>query len=454
MKRLSRAAGAAAFVASAALLAGCAGVGTGASSSSGTLPKLDPDQKAQIVFESYNLLQAGVWTDTVNQLVDEFEAKHPNITVKAQGTQGAATAGQNTVGSVQTQLLAGNPPDVAQITFDGLDYIVNEVGAQPIEKLVGRDAIDEHFGGEYPFDARARVLADWDGITYGLPYVFSTPVLFYNATALEAAGFGPDVDLSTWEKVKDVAKAVTAKTGKPAISTECVGGKQSSWCFQAIVRSAGGRVLSENRKDFEIADGGALTAVTMLRDLSDEGLLLNADLNGGVEAFQRGDSVFSLMSSAATPYFAPAAKAGGWTLASAELPGFDGRESVPTQSGSALFMFSTDPVKQAAAWEFMKWMTSPRAYEVITSNFGYLPLRPTLTDEGGPLHDWLEKNPLMAPNLEQLGRLEPWVSYPGKSYVQINDILTSAVDDAVFYGKDPAVTLRKAQERAQAMIDE
>jgi multiple sugar transport system substrate-binding protein len=451
---MTRAVGATALVASAALLAGCAGAGAEASGAGGTLPKLDPDTKVEIVFESYNLLQAGMWTDTVGQLIDEFEEKHPNITVKGQGTQGAASAGQNTVGSVQTQLLAGNPPDVAQITFDGLDYIVNEVGAQPIEKLAGSDAIDEHFGGKYPFDERARTLADWDGVTYGLPYVFSTPVLFYNATALEAAGFGPDVDLSSWDKVKDVARAVTAKTGKPAISTECVGGKQSSWCFQAIVRSAGGRVLSEDREQFEVAEGGALEAVEMLRGLADEGLLLNADLNGGVEAFGRGDAVFSLMSSAATPYHAPAAKAGGWTLASTELPGFDGRESVPTQSGSALFMFSTDPQKQAAAWEFMKWMTSDRAYEVITTNFGYLPLRTSLTEEGGPLHEWLEKNPLMAPNLEQLGRLEPWVSYPGKSYVQINDILTSAVDDAVFYGKDPAETLGAAQERAQAMIAE
>ena len=54
----------------------------------------------------------------------------------------------------------------------------------------------------------------------------------------------------------------------------------------------------------------------------------------------------------------------------------------------------------------------------------------------------------MKPNLEQLDRLEPWVSYPGNSYVQVDDILATAIEDSVFYGKDPAATMADAQERA------
>ncbi|WFR73975.1 hypothetical protein P9209_11210 [Prescottella defluvii] len=47
-------------------------------------PELDPNQNVQITFESYNLTQAGPWTDAINGLIADFEAAHPNIDVKAQ----------------------------------------------------------------------------------------------------------------------------------------------------------------------------------------------------------------------------------------------------------------------------------------------------------------------------------------------------------------------------------
>ncbi|MFT4028715.1 MAG: ABC transporter substrate-binding protein [Protaetiibacter sp.] len=442
----------AALAASALLLTGCAGGQEGGAT--GTLAELDPDEKVEIVFESYNLLQAGAWSDTINGLVADFEAEHPNITVTAQPTQGASTAGTNTVGSVQTQLLAGSPPDVAQLTFDGLDYIVNELGAQDVEELVGSAAVEEHFfGGDYPFHERAATLGDWDGETYGIPYVFSTPVLWYNATAFADAGLPDDVDLSTWDAVAEVARVLKEKTGKAPITISCavVGG---NWCMQGIIRSNGGRVLSEDRETIEFGEPDAVGAVEMLRDLYDEGLLANLDSTSQYEAFATGESLIQLQTSALQGTFMAAASAAGWELRNTGMPAFGDKPVVPTNSGSALFMFSQDPAKQAAAWEFMKFMTSAHAYEKITTGIGYLPLRTSLTEGDGPLAEWAASNPLVAPNLAQLDDLEPWTSYPGDSYVQVDDILATAIEDSVFYGKDPASTLADAQKRAQALIEE
>ena len=147
------------------------------------------------------------------------------------------------------------------------------------------------------------------------------------------------------------------------------------------------------------------------------------------------------------------AEAGGWTLDAHTLPAFGDQAVVPTNSGSFLAMFATDPAKQAAAWELMQFMTSPRAYEIISTQIGYLPLRSSMADEGGPLYDWVEANPLVKPNLEQLDALEPWVSYPGDSYAQVDQVLATAIEDAVFYGADPAATMTEAAERAQGLIE-
>jgi multiple sugar transport system substrate-binding protein len=455
MPRSRRSAALAVTIAAATVLAGCsAGATTASTELTGTIPELKADQKVEIVFESYNLLQAGAWTDTINGLIADFEAEHPNITVTAQPTQGAGgNIGSNTVGSVQTQLLAGNPPDVAQLTFDSLDFAVNELGAQPVEELVGTETVEAAFGGDHPFHPKAAVLGDWDGVTYGMPYVFSTPVLWYNATAFEAAGVPADVDLSTWDKVKAVAETITAKTGKPAI-TIAGAVKGASWCLQGLIRSNGGQVLSDDRATIEFGEPAAVGAIEVLRDLYDDGVLANLDLTSQYDAFAKGDSVIQLQTSALQGTFAGAAKAGGWELKNTTMPAFGDNDVVPTNSGSALFMFSQDPAKQRAAWELMTFLTSDHAYEKITTGMGYLPLRTSLTEGDGALADWASSNPLIAPNLFQLDSLEPWQSFPGNSYVQIDDILTTAVEDSVFYGKDPETTMAEAQKRAQALIED
>ncbi|MFJ4029049.1 ABC transporter substrate-binding protein [Paenarthrobacter sp. NPDC089989] len=431
-------------------LASCSGA-TQASSVTAKIPELSADQQVDITFESYNLAQAGVWTETVKGLIADFEKEHPNIHVNAQAPQGGGAAGSNTVSSVQTQLLAGKAPDVAQLTFDTLDFAATQLGANPISDLVGQEAVDAHLNGEHPFHAKAKTLADWNGKTYGIPYVFSTPVLFYNATQLEAAGVPADVDLSTWDKVLTVAKAVTAKTGKPSLDVSC-SVKGGNWCMQGIFKSNGAEVLSDDRKTIGFGSDPAADTVAKLAGMNSAGVLRNSDATSMYEGFAKGETAIQLTTSALQGMFMSSAAKGGWQLKAAGMPGFGDKPSVPTNSGSALFILSQDPAKQRASWELIKFMTSDHAYEEISSKIGYLPLRTSLTEKGGALYDWAQKNPLLAPNLAQLDRLQPWVSYPGNSYVQVDDILATAIEDVVYYGKDAKSTMAEAQRRAQDLL--
>ncbi|UKA73413.1 ABC transporter substrate-binding protein [Arthrobacter sp. FW306-06-A] len=431
-------------------LAACGG-STEASSVAAKIPELTADQQVDITFESYNLAQAGVWTETVKGLIADFEKEYPNIHVTAQAPQGGGAVGSNTVSSVQTQLLAGKAPDVAQLTFDSLDFAATQLGANAISELVGQDAVDAHLDGAHPFHEKAKTLANWNGKTYGIPYVFSTPVLFYNATQLEAAGLPADVDLSTWDKVLTVAKAVTAKTGKPSLDISC-SVKGGNWCMQGVFKSNGAEVLSDDRKTIGFGSDAAADTVAKLADLYKAGVLRNSDSSSMYEGFAKGETALQLTTSAMQGMFMSSAAKSGWQLKAASMPGFGDKPSVPTNSGSALFILGQDPAKQRASWELIKFMTSDHAYEQISSKIGYLPLRTSLTQQGGALYDWAQKNPLLAPNLAQLDRLQPWVSYPGNSYVQVDDILATAIEDVVYYGKDAKTTMAEAQRRAQDLL--
>jgi multiple sugar transport system substrate-binding protein len=447
MKITMRRTGLAVLAASALALTGCA-TASGAADSSGGLAELG-DEQVEIVFESYNLSNAGIWSDTITTLIEDFEAEHPNITVTGQPTDSASTGA-----SVQKQLLAGSVPDIAQLTFNELDFAASELGAQNLTALVGQEGLDEALGGEYPFHERAAVLADWNGETYGLPYVFSTPVLWINANLFEQAGLDPEtVDLSTWDAVEEAATAITATTGAPSVSATCVvaGG---SWCMQGLFLSNGAEVLSDDRSTIEFGSDAAADTVSTFRDLFDAGVLTNEDSTTQYEAFIQGKTAIHVNTSALQGAFMQGAAAGGWTLDARKLPAFGDQDVVPTNSGSMLSMFATDPLQQAAAWEFMQYMTSPHAYEIISTEIGYLPLRSSMTEGDGPLAAWVEANPLVKPNLEQLDALEPWVSYPGDSYVQVDQILATAIEDSIFYGADIEATMTDAAERAQKLIED
>ncbi|WP_226351722.1 ABC transporter substrate-binding protein [Pseudonocardia sp. ICBG601] len=439
--------------ASVLLLGGC-GVGGSAgpaTGNAGPVPELGPDQKVTITFESYNFGQAGPWTDTFTALLDRFHAEHPNITVVAQKPQGTSpNPAADTVTSIQTQAATGNAPDVVQLGFSDLGYAVDQIGVKPLDDLVGADAVDAALGGPHPFAPSAAKLATLNGTTYGIPFVLSTPVLFYNASLFTAAGLDPAKPPATWDEVATAAAKIKAATGREGAYADCVTTQAKDWCLQSIVRSHGGRVLSEDRSTLEYAEPQAVQAVSTLADMVRSGASPKFSQQQAVEAFGRGELGMILKSSALQGTFTKGAKGAGWELRGAATPSFGAIPAVPTNSGAALFVLSDAPAEQRAAWELITFLTSDDSFAEIARKIGYLPLRTGLTD--GVLKDWAAANPTARINIAQLDRMEPWVSFPGPDYLQIRDGMMGAVEKVVLQGADPQATLTEAQTRGQALI--
>ncbi|KAA9154336.1 ABC transporter substrate-binding protein [Amycolatopsis acidicola] len=437
----------------AVLASACGGLGATATtgSSASPVPELDPNQQVEITFESYNLATAGTWTNTINDLLAKFHQLHPNITVHAQPPQGGGSAGTNTVSSVQSQLMVGKAPDVAQLTFGDLDYAVNKLKPKALEDLFGADAVQAAFGGTHPIHERARPLAQLNGKTYGMPYVFSTPVLFYNADLFRKAGLDPDKPPTTWAEVQQDALAIKAKAGADGAYLDCLTKTSGDWCLQSLVRSAGGTVISADRKTLTFGDQPAVDAITMAQQMVSSGATPDLAQSQAMDAMGRGQLGMFLETSALQGTLQQQS-AGKWELRAAAEPSYDGKQAVPTNSGSGLFIFSDDQAKQRAAWELIKFMTSDEAYTAISSKIGYLPLRTGLVDDPDGLQAWAAKNPYLKPNLAQLDRLEPWTSFPGDNYVQIRDLMMQAVENVVYQGADARSTLAGAQARAQELM--
>lgn len=398
-------------------------------------------QKVKISFYSYNLAIASQKEGT-QQLINEFEAAHPDIQIDPIPV---TSTDINT--KVQADIAAGSRPDVAQLVFDGLDYDVKNYGVKALEDIVPADELKKNFEG---FSQNGLKLGQLNGKTYGLPFTFSTPVLFYNAKIFKDAGLDPNSPPKTWEEVKTDALQIASKT--KAAGVHIGGSSGNDWIVQAMIGSNGGKVLSNDRKTIQFGEPAAVDAIKMWQDLVQSGAHSKLNDNEVVQAFSEGKVGMLLYTSALQSAFIGAAKAGGWELKAAAMPSYGNKPTTPVNSGSALFILSDDKAKQKAAWEFLKFVTSDRGYTIITSKMGYLPLRPAIVDDPKYLKDWVAANPLVAPNLEQLKSLQPWVSYPGSKWSQIETILLDTIQKSIQSSGDITPIMQDAQKRAQSLM--
>lgn len=403
------------------------------------------DQPVTITFYNYNLASAGIGADGTKKLIAEFMAANPNVTVDGIGVPSGEMNSR-----ILADVAAGRGPDLAQVVFDGLDFVAHNLGASALEDIIPADELAAHFDGMSKNGLQLGVL---DDKTYALAYTFSTPILFYNADLFRQAGLNPDSPPKNWAEVKQAALTIQEKTGAMGFNGGIIGagGGGFDWLLQGVILSNGGRVMSKDRKTLTFAEPGSVGAVEMMRDLYDAGVFENLAGGSLVEAMGAGKLGMLLNTSAYQRTLIGGAK-DKYELRAAPMPGFGDKLAVPTNSGSGLVILGHDPLKQRAAWEFMKFLTSKRGYTIITSEIGYLPLRTDIVNDPQYLGEWVKSNPLVQPNLDQLDRLQPWAPFPGPNYRQVAKTMMDAMEQAVFGGADVAAVLKSAQDQAQGLM--
>ncbi|KHA51351.1 ABC transporter substrate-binding protein [Sulfitobacter geojensis] len=393
-----------------------------------------------VTFYSYNLATAGQRNDATMEMLNKFMEDNPLITVEPIGAPS-----NEILSRVQADIVAGQQPDVAQLVFRDLIYAAHDLGAEALEDLA-KDELAQHSEGMVE---NGLELGRVDGKTYGLAYTFSTPVMFINKDIFREAGLDPQTPPRTWEEVKAAGIAIQKNTNYHGFFPGAFGPIDGTFVYQSIVMSNGGRVREGNKLTF--ADDGAADAVAMLRDLRDSGAYADIDVAAHMDTFSAGKLGMFLFTSAVQNSFSNAAE-GNFEMDVVAMPSFGDKPTAPTNSGSALYVLSKDPVQQRAAWELMKFLTSKYAYTQITSKIGYLPLRLDIVNDPKYLKDWVEANPLIRPNLEQLERLTANVAFAGPNYRQVENMMKDAATAAVLGDDDPYEVLSAAQDEAQKLM--
>jgi multiple sugar transport system substrate-binding protein len=402
------------------------------------------EKPVTIRFENYNLATAGPGREATLKLLANFEKKNPLIKVETK-----ATGSEQMFQSIQAQLAAGNPPDIAQLVLREWDQNIDNFPLVVLEDSpqIGAAALKQHLESGYPYHPKAAALTQRNGKTYGLSYVFSTPTLFYNADIFKKAGLDPNKPPKTWKDVELAANRIQLVADKQGLYIACI---ELDWCTQGMLRSSGARAMSVDRQKIGWASEESISMFRWWQELVKTGAHVRLNGAQATDAFSAGNLGMMLQTSASQGGFLRAS-AGKWDLRATGMPTFEGKPVVPVNSGAGLGILAKDPAKIKASWELMKYLTSEEAQQIITTEIGYLPLRPGMVDDEKYLKNWKERD-LIIPNLKQLDTLEPSLSYAGPNALQIRSLFLTSMQKILYDGANARDTLVDAAKRAQEMV--
>jgi ABC-type glycerol-3-phosphate transport system substrate-binding protein len=194
--------------------------------------------------------------DAFDARVAEFEKLNPDIDVEPVEYEWKAT-------TFTAQLAGGTLPDVFRIPLtDGRTLIANGQLADITSQVEALPYYDQ-------FNPSVLATAQDDaGNIYGIPREAYAIGLHYNRDLFEQAGLDPDDPPTTWDEVRDAAKAISEKTGQAGYM-QMTQSNTGGWQTTAATVSRGGR-MEEGEGD--------TTTVTLDNDATKETLEFLKDL--------------------------------------------------------------------------------------------------------------------------------------------------------------------------------
>lgn len=367
----------------------------------------------------------GAAGDVQDELVKAFNASQKDVVAEAQFQGAYAEVLQKLIAG----MAAGSVPDVVLLDSPFVALFAKDAA------LVGLDrfASDPKRG----VDLKSFIpglLADgyYKGKLYALPFMRSTPLLYFNRDLFKELGL-PDRVPDTWDEYKDFCKKMT-KTDRFGAGFE-MGTTTAHWYLQGLIYSWGGEVSDENF-NMLLESPEAVAAAQFWQDMvfKDKIAIAGTGTGGAQQEFLNGRVGMAFGSTGSMSNLMSKAK---FQVGMGFMPG-KVKHQVPV-GGSVLAMTSSNKNRQLGAWELMKFLTSPASNATIVVKTGYMPTRQATMNEAA-LKAYYEKYPERRIAIDQLQYARPQASVI--SLGKGTEILRQAVEK-LLVGQMPAAQVMK-----------
>jgi ABC-type glycerol-3-phosphate transport system substrate-binding protein len=218
-------------------------------------PPADPN--APVTLNVVGLLP-GAAPEAQQALADEvkaFQEEYPNITVATHEYEWKAT-------TFAADLAGGTLPTVFEIPFTDAKTLIANQQIADMQSYLSQL--------EYAGDFNPNLLAygqGQDGHVYAIPAKSIYAVgLHYNRALFEQAGLDPNSPPTTWDEVREYAKAIADTTGQAGFAQMAVD-NTGGWQLTVDTYARGGRVSSEDGKTATLDNDATKAALQFLKDL-------------------------------------------------------------------------------------------------------------------------------------------------------------------------------------------
>ena len=336
------------------MLAGCSGGGS-SSTASASGSASAPSSKTNTENVTIRFWDGNWNEETFKKIQELWTKEHPNITIEAEFLVDNGMSDK-----YMLALQNGTAPDVVACALDWTTTFGNAGLLAPLDEFIEKDGVDIN-----QYVPGAIAASTVDGKLCALPFRSETYTLYYNKDILAAAGY--DKAPETWDEVKEIAAACTS--GDVAGYGLC-GANYGNYSFQYItmLRSSGGTILNEDNTQSGLGSEIALQTAQLYKDLAAyaPASMLENDNVANRTLFASGKIAMYMSGIYDAPEIIKANP--DLNFACAMVPTQNGAERSSILGGWSVGIAECSKTKEAA-WEFVKFLTSPEVAALYTNTF-------------------------------------------------------------------------------------
>lgn len=400
------------------------------------------DSKVEIEFWH---AMSGSGQESLDSIVESFNESQDLYTVKAefQGSYEESLTKLRSVGGTK------DAPAITQVFEVGTKYMIDSGFIEPMNTFIEKydydlSQLEENILNYYKVD----------GELYSMPFNSSTPVMVYNKDAFEAAGLDPEKAPETFQEVIDAAAQL--KTDDMAGFSILTYG----WFFEQLVATQGGLYVNEdNGRSGDATEAlfngeEGLKVFNFLDTMNKAGTFGNFGTNwDDIRAAFSTEKVAMYLDSSAG--VADMIANSPFEVGVAYIPYADDvdRNGVVIGGASLWMSKGIEEKEQEAAWEFMKYLTTPEVQAQWHLETGYFAINPAAYEES-VISAW-EETPQIKVTVDQLQDTVPGIATQGaliSVFPESRQQIVTALED-LYQGKDPQQALDEAATGTNRAIE-
>ncbi|MGA3375612.1 ABC transporter substrate-binding protein [Lactiplantibacillus pentosus] len=373
------------------------------------------------------------------EVVAEFEGGYNGVIQKILNTHGTAAS---------PALFQSMDISTSQMYHSGF--------TTPMQKFIDRDGYD---ASQIIPGAKAIVMRKDQLLA--MPFNASQTALYYNKAVLRKYGITPPPVDPTYDDITRVAKAIHDKSHGEVKGMTM---EAYSWLFEQLVANAGVPVANHdnghtgNATKVDFTSPAAINAMKWVKENIDYGDFMNFGSGGNAAAneaasFLSGHLGIFMQSSAKTGQLYQVLKN---DLGVTYFPRPNGQKANGIAVGGAALWIANDKPSavQDGAWEFTKYLTSPKVQADWQAKTGYLAVNKDAKDEP-TLKKLFKKSPVLEVSGNQMARTKPNNTNSGvflDGWVPARTAIQNAMQQ-IFAGQDIRKSLQTAENTYNQVLE-